>query len=119
MTLGGANYLPLSGTSMAAPVVAGSVALMLQAAPDLSPDTVKIQLMRAAVKQWNPSVAYNPYSRGAGLIDIPAALQQTVNATQPATSPTLQRQSAQGQFALQGSSALWGDTALCGANAVW
>ena len=41
-------YLSLSGTSQAAPVVAGTVALMLQANPSLTPNAVKAILQYTA-----------------------------------------------------------------------
>ena len=41
-------YLSLTGTSMASPVVAGSVALMLQANPNLTPNLVKAILQYTA-----------------------------------------------------------------------
>ena len=41
-------YLSLSGTSMAAPVVTGTVALMLQANPNLTPNLVKAILQYTA-----------------------------------------------------------------------
>ena len=88
-------YFRLSGTSMAAPVVAGAAALLLQADPKLSPDTVKARLMVSADK-WaapdasgTPTGQADPCTYGAGYLDIPAALQSSIVATQPALSPTL------------------------------
>ena len=42
------EYFRLSGTSMAAPMVTGAVALLLQDEPDLTPDQVKYRLMNSA-----------------------------------------------------------------------
>jgi serine protease AprX len=87
-----AKYLRLSGTSMAAPVVSGAVALMLEAQPDLSPDTVKARLMLAADKWAFPDGGgADPCTFGAGYLNIPAALNNTAVATRHATSPALFR----------------------------
>lgn len=84
-------YFRLSGTSMAAPVVAGAAALMLQKEPTLTPDTVKARLMVSADKIAFPDGTANPCAFGAGYLNIPAALASTIVATGPALSPSLYR----------------------------
>ena len=59
-----------SGTSEAAAVVSGSVALLLQAHPELTPDQVKALLVGTA----NPVKGASVLDAGAGQIDLQAAL---------------------------------------------
>ena len=63
-------YLSLSGTSMSAPVVAGTVALMYQANPNLTPNLVKAILMYTA-EQYP---GYNALTQGAGFINSRGAV---------------------------------------------
>ena len=64
-------YLSLSGTSMAAPVVTGTVALMLQANPDLTPNAVKAILQYTAEVREGESFL----AQGAGLLNALGAVR--------------------------------------------
>jgi serine protease AprX len=68
------EYFRMSGTSMAAPVVAGSVAILLNSNPNLTPDQIKFRLMATANKAWP---GYDPLKAGAGRLDIYAAVKGT------------------------------------------
>jgi len=78
-------YLSQSGTSMAAPVVSGTVALMLQANPSLTPNQVK------AILQYTAQVypRYDPLTEGAGFLNAKGAvdLARAIATGTPAFSP--------------------------------
>ncbi|MGE0705151.1 MAG: S8 family peptidase [Vicinamibacterales bacterium] len=64
-------YLSLTGTSMAAPVVSGAVALMLEANPSLTPNLVKAILQYTAQTYGG----YDPLRQGAGFLNALGAVQ--------------------------------------------
>lgn len=70
----GDSYFRMSGTSMAAPMVSASVALLLQDEPALTPDQVKYRLTATANKNW---AGYNSARSGAGYLDVYAAVRGT------------------------------------------
>ena len=80
-----------SGTSMAAPHVAGAAALMLQADPTLEPHDVKTAMMNTADPlTWSlmPDQGYlEPVHRqGAGLLDMVEAVHTTTHVDEPSIS---------------------------------
>jgi serine protease AprX len=64
-------YLSLSGTSMSAPVVTGTVALMLQANPNLTPNAVKAIIEYTA----QPYAGYDHLTQGAGFLNAKGAVE--------------------------------------------
>jgi serine protease AprX len=64
-------YLSLSGTSMAAPVVAGTVALMLEANPTLTPNAVKA-IIEYTAQQYD---GYDRLTQGAGFLNAKGAVE--------------------------------------------
>src|SRR5690606_29101634 len=73
----GDEYVSVSGTSMAAPHVAGAAALLLSRFPTWRGADVKAALMGSAV--FNPE--FSTLEQGAGRVDIAAALDASVLAS--------------------------------------
>ena len=96
-------YLSLSGTSQAAPVVAGTVALMLQANPTLTPNAVK------AILQYTAQVypAYDPMTEGAGFLNAAGAVSLANYLASPMTAPLPDSTGWSGQV-------IWGGTIISG-----
>ncbi len=107
------NYMTMSGTSMATPLVAAAAALMLEKDPTLTPATVKARLMRSAQK-----LDESPVIGGAGLLDIEAALEETGVVTGEALSPLLVYDAETGGTLMEDTSSLWGDE-VWGAGYMW
>jgi serine protease AprX len=142
---GAPQYMRLSGTSMATPVVSGTVALMLQKDPWLAPDTVKARLMKTASKTFPvSSVAIEPttgqsytsfydiFTIGAGYVDAAAALADYEETFLSSVSPNAAYNPAsqQGSLALPLTSnwrwssawsptAVWGNIVLPNGSTIW
>src|SRR5947209_2134911 len=115
------SYFTLSGTSMAAGVVSGVVADLLQASPRLNPEQVKARLMKTAWKSFptfssttDPATGitytdqYDLFTIGAGYVDLEAALSSTDVASGSAMSPVASYNANSGNVYLQDdSSAVW------------
>ncbi len=76
----GELYMPLSGTSMATPHVAGAAALLTQVHPSWTPAQRKAALMASA----KPVTGIGVFAQGAGRVDVARAITQQVT-TSPAS----------------------------------
>ena len=76
------GYATVSGTSMSSPHVAGGVALLLEARPDLGAHDVRDVLQNSAdPRDWwgDPELGLpdNVHRQGAGMLDVPGAVLAT------------------------------------------
>jgi len=65
------HYMVLNGTSMAAPMVAGTLALMFEANPGLTPNMAKAALLYTAEKMVEPNVL----EQGSGMLNTEGAVR--------------------------------------------
>jgi len=134
------TYYLLSGTSMAA-AVRGAAADLLQAAPSLTPDQVKILLMETASKTFPYSSTvidqssgqiytsyYDIFTVGAGYMDLAAAMAavKQVPADVTALSPVANYDGSTGDVELSfdpssifANKAIWGSSVLTASKAIW
>jgi serine protease AprX len=137
-----ANYFTLSGTSMAAPVVSGAAALILEQNSNLTPDQVKARLMQTSYQSFpNSSVItvtalnqtfteyYDLFSVGTGLLDMEPALSDNMLAPSnvgAALSPSVSYNAsnntvtlADGNSSVPASKTVWGSSREWWFSNIW
>jgi subtilisin family serine protease len=100
-------YLSLSGTSMASPVVSGTIALMLQANPSLTPNLVKAILEFTA----ETHVEYTGLVQGSGFLNARGAVEL---AQKMAAGIVFDAGTAQDDPTPWGRHVIWGNTLVGG-----
>jgi serine protease AprX len=124
-------YSFVSGTSMAAPIVSGSVALMLEYIPSLTPDQVKSRMMKTAEKLY-PSYStavssngsfynlqYDIFTVGAGYLDTYDAMASNDFSTGSALSPIAVRDSNGNILVQIAPNSVWANSIVWSDSIVW
>jgi serine protease AprX len=109
----GPGYMQLSGTSFAAPIVAGGAAQILAVHPTWSPDQVKGALMLTAKRAGDA----DPLSEGAGVVDVSQAVAVASAPNPNAGLRPFVKPDAAGGVVPAFDAASWASTAK--ANASW
>jgi serine protease AprX len=124
-------YTRMSGTSMAAPMVSGAVALMLERIPSLTPDQVKARLMKTANKSYpaysraysNSGSVYDTQSDvfavGAGFLNTYNAVASNDTPSGSALSPVAVRDSSGNVLMQPDGSSVWSNSIVWGTSIVW
>ena len=92
-------YLSMTGTSMASPVVAGTVALMFQANPTLTPNLVKAIIQYTAERRPRLELT----AQGAGFLNTRGAVQLAAMLGKGSISPRMDG------FAIWSRQVIWGN----------
>jgi serine protease AprX len=103
-------YLSLSGTSMAAPVVAGTVALMFEANPNLTPNAVKAILQYTAQPQ--PETDF--LAQGSGLLNARGAIRMARFFANPQEGLGARVDTIAGEPAAWSEHLIWGNFRVTG-----
>ena len=98
-------YLSLSGTSMSAPVVAGTVALMLETNPDLTPNAVKAILQYTAEERDGESYL----AQGAGLLNARGAIRMAQFFADPSSGVPQPADRIEGELIAWSQEIVWGN----------
>ena len=131
-------YYVLSGTSMAAPVVSGAAAFLIDKNSSITPDQVKAKLMLTARKSFPTdmtitdtatnqtySMTNDVFTVGAGMVDFWAAYNDTSLPTGTAASPSAYFDTASNTVKLSlnstsATSVIWGTgSSLYGTSVIW
>jgi serine protease AprX len=103
-------YLSLSGTSMATPVVAGTVALMLEANPHLTPNAVKAILQYTAQSHTGENV----FAQGAGFLNAKGAVRLAKFFAAPQNGVGYMRDTIEGESIKWARHIVWGNYLITG-----
>src|SRR5262249_9929506 len=114
--LSSTTYFTMSGTSMSAPVVAGTVALMLQANPSLTPNTVKAILAYTAERMPTPNMLEqgNGSLNAEGAVRLAAAISASSDTLANGTQWIANPGSIVTSTTIGGQGVIWGDGVIWG-----